>query len=69
MSTQLNESLRKSYDKFDVPADALVTSPDLRLRFANDVRTGAGQPELSTDEVMRALLRLRKNGGLPRLRR
>ena len=69
MKTQLEESLRDSYGKFDTPADTLVTSPSLREQFANEVRAGSDQPTMSTDEVMKELFRLRKRGGLPRLRR
>lgn len=69
MSRTLQRCLRRLYEEFDVPADVLVTTPELREEFADRVRQRAAEPGITTDKVMRLLLRLRKCGGLPRLRR
>jgi hypothetical protein len=68
MNDAMNRCLRHVYEQFDVPADAIVTDPELREAFASEVRKRADDPARETDHVLRDLLRLRKAGGLPRLR-
>lgn len=61
--------LRQAYTALDIPADTLLTDPILRERFANHIRQQTGEVGLATDDLLRRLLRLRKAGQLPRLRR
>ena len=68
MNSDMTKCLRSVYEQIDIPADALVTSPQLREEFANEMRRHTGQAGTATQEIMRMLLRLRKAGGLPRLR-
>lgn len=68
MST-IDTILPALYQQFDVPADRLVTDPQLGDRFADLVR---GQmPGMAIDKglVLRRLITLRKRGLLPRIRR
>ena len=53
----------------NVPVDQLATSPELRETFAAKFRARTGQANTATDEMIRLLLRLRKQRQLPRLRR
>ncbi len=69
MDAKLQEHLQQFYKAFDVPLDVLVTEPELGQDFANRLRRGASKPGMTTKEVMRLLLRLRKCGSLPRIRR
>lgn len=69
MKARLMKCLREVYQETNTPADAITTSVKRRKAFAKIVRARLGQPQLLTDEVMRQLLRMRKRGGLPRLRK
>ena len=69
MSTDVSKHIRQVYEEFDTPADVVVTDPKLRERVADAVRDRSGERGLATKHVMRRLLRLRKAGQLPWLRR
>ncbi len=69
MNSDMTKCLRSVYEQIDIPADVLVTSPQLREELANEVRRQTGQAGMATQEIMHKLLRLRKAAGLPRLRR
>jgi hypothetical protein len=69
MDNPRSEGFRRAYEAFDVPADEMLTDASLRERFASRVRAELGESDLGTEEAMRTLLRLRKAGCLPRLRR
>ncbi len=68
MNLNLSEYLQEAYTTFDVPADVIVTDPDLREEFAGEIRMRANRADMDTDDLMRHLLRMRKAGKLPRLR-
>ena len=69
MTTRVENILRTVYASFDTPADRITTDLGLRDEFTNEVRRRTCDDKLTSDEAMRALLRLRKSGELPRLRR
>ena len=69
MSTNLTGILQRVYTEFDTPADTIATEPDLREEFADEVRERVRKPGLSTSKILRELLRARKRGSLPRIRR
>ncbi len=69
MQTDISESIQLVYIEFDTPADVVVTDPHLREELAAAVRRRIGAPDMTTDQVMRRLLRMRKAGQLARLRR
>jgi hypothetical protein len=69
MDSEITKHLQSAYVDFDVPADVIVTHPELREEFANKVRMRVGRPSIDADDLTRRLLRLRKAGKLPRLRK
>ncbi len=69
MDAPIASALKHLYRETNVPADRLATSPELRETFAAKFRARTGQASTATDEVIRLLLRLRKQRQLPRLRR
>ena len=69
MNEDVSECLRQVYEEFDVPADRVVTDRKLREEVAEAVRSRSDHRRVTTQQVMRQLLRLRKSGQLPRLRR
>lgn len=62
-------ALVRTYEGFDVPVDQFIGDDGLTDAFVTAVRAEAGDPNLATQEVMRRLVSLRKQGRLPRLRR
>ncbi len=69
MQTDISTCIRQVYVEFDTPADVVVTDPHLREEVATEVRNRSDEEDMTTDQVMRRLLQLRKAGQLPRLRR
>ncbi len=69
MQADISENIQQGYVEFDTPADVVVTDPRLREDVAAEVRRRIGARDMTTDEVMRRLLRLRKAGHLAKLRR
>lgn len=69
MNTDMTACLRRAYEQIHISADVLATSPQLREELADEVRHRTGQTGMTTQKAMRLLLRLRKAGWLPRLRR
>ncbi len=69
MQTDISESIQQVYIEFDTPADVVVTDPILREEVAAEIRRRTGARDMTTDQVMRRLLRMRKAGHLAKLRR
>jgi len=68
-SEQHVEILKALYEENDVPSDSLIGDGAALSRFAQEVNRRLGGAALSDEEVAEELLRLRKGGKLPRLRR
>lgn len=74
MKSGVDECIIRKYVAFNIPADQIVSDPELSKHFTDEVNK-----ELESDEQLdvarlnKRLLNLRKkgesNGGLPRLRR
>ncbi len=58
-----------AYCALDVPADDVLVDPETRERFADEVRRRLGRADLTTPNILRQLLAIRRSGQLPRLRR
>jgi hypothetical protein len=66
-SLPADEILTQVYLRFDVPSDSLVRSPSHMQRFIEElpIESRSVEPESVADRI----IRLRKDGKLPRLRR
>ncbi len=70
MDTKLIDSvLVEAYQTFDVPLDQFFGDQALAEAFAGRIRERLPTCQLATGELMARLLKLRKRGRLPRLRR
>jgi hypothetical protein len=68
LSTEDEEALASLYAKWDCPLDELLQRPAKADRFIQAFNRGR-RSKLGGEQVLRALLRLRKTGKLPRTRR
>ena len=69
MDLTVVKCLQLTYQELNTPADQIVAKEALRERFARAVRVRTEQADLTTEQIMQALLTLRKRAKLPRLRR
>src|SRR5687768_7030598 len=68
LSTAEQDALLSIYGALSIPADQLVFDPDTSTRLAEEFNRKT-RSNHGSDRLLRELLRLRKSGRLPRLRR
>jgi len=66
LTEEERQYLSKAYQKVGIPADQVATRPQALAKLVNEFNRLSGK-ELSGEQLVWFLLRLRKSGGLPKL--